>query len=146
MKALLTLGLVLCLLAGSAAAQDTQVEEILERAKTERVTLNYSCNISELSPVRVKGKLIVQGDCYYAEGYGMRIYCNGGTRWTIDTGEKEIYVEDAGGIAEILQYRDSVSNLKLSDIRYSPQSADSAFSFDTSALDSSWVVTDLRGL
>lgn len=148
MKLLRTLGLILCLAAGPvAAAQDRQVDEILSRARTMRVTLKYSCNISELSPLRVRGRLIVQGDCYYAEGYGMQIYCDGSTRWTVDTGEKEVYIEDAGGIAEILNYRDSVTNLKLSDIEYSPQSADSSsFIFDTAALDSSWVVTDLRGL
>ena len=77
----------------------------------------------------------------------MEVYCDGLTRWTVDIKSKEVYVEDAGGIEEVLSYRDSVSGLKLSHIRYSELSDDlSAFTFDTSALDSSWIVTDLRGL
>lgn len=128
------------------AAQEAGIDEILTRAETQRVTMNYACSISELSPVRIRGRLVVQGDCYYAEGYGMRIYCNGGTRWTVDPDNREVYVEDAGGIAEVLLYRDSVTNLKLSDIEYSEPSDPAVFRFDVSALDSTWVITDLRGL
>ena len=129
----------------SAAFAQTP-EEILEKAADSRVSLNYACTVSELSPVRIRGKLLLQGDCYYVEGNGMKVYCNGGTRWTVDTKSKEVYVEDAGGIAEVLLYRDSVTNLKLSDIRYSEPEDTAAFEFDTSALDSGWIVTDLRGL
>lgn len=136
-----TLGLLCCI---PAIAQSSEIDTILEKSKTQRVTLNYTCSISELSPFSIKGKLIVQGDCYFAEGYGMRIYCNGSTRWTIDTDSKEVYIENAGGIAEVLLYKDSVSNLKVSDVRYSAPSANSVFTFDTSTLDSSWVITDLR--
>lgn len=136
-------GLLLCV---SAVAQTPDIDEILEKSRTERVTMNYVCSISELSPVRIRGKLIVQGDCYFAEGYGMRIYCNGSTRWTVDTDNKEVYIENAGGIAEVLLYRDSVTNLKLSDIEYSEPSDPAVFRFDVSALDSTWVITDLRGL
>lgn len=133
----------LCLCTASAQTAET-IDRILEKSKTERVTLNYTCSISELSPVTIRGKLIIQGDCYFAEGYGMRIYCNGSTRWTIDTDSKEVYIENAGGVEEVLGYRDSVSNLKISDVKYSPQSSSSVFDFDISTLDSSWVITDLR--
>lgn len=135
------LGLLCCI---PAIAQSPEIDMILEKSKTQRVTLNYTCSISDLSPVSIKGKLVIQGDCYFAEGYGMRIYCNGNTRWTIDTDSKEVYIENAGGIAEVLLYKDSVSNLKVSDVRFSAPSEDSVFSFDTSTLDSSWVITDLR--
>ena len=134
-------GLMLCMY---AAAQTPDIDEILEKSRTERVTMNYVCSISELSPVRIRGRLIVQGDCYFAEGYGMRIYCNGSTRWTIDTDNKEVYIENAGGIAEVLLYRDSVSDLRISNVQYSAPSKSSVFDFDTSTLDSSWVITDLR--
>ncbi|HIT47343.1 MAG TPA: hypothetical protein IAC35_05760, partial [Candidatus Cryptobacteroides merdipullorum] len=60
------------------------------------------------------------------------------------TDNKEVYIENAGGIAEVLLYRDSVSNLQISDVRYSAPSKSSVFDFDTSTLDSSWVITDLR--
>ena len=48
-------GLLLCV---SAVAQTPDIDEILEKSRTERVTMNYVCSISELSPVRIRGKLI----------------------------------------------------------------------------------------
>ncbi len=136
--------LLLCAVAGLAGDIDSQVEEILARSVNERVTLNYSCSISKLSPVRFKGKLIIQGDRYYAEGNGLRIYCNGSTRWTVDDDSQEVYIENAGGVAEVLTYRDQVTNIQLSDVKYSAPSSAAVFSFDTRTLDSSWIVTDLR--
>lgn len=135
---------VACITTATAQTPDDVIEQILEKSRTQRVTLDYTCSISDLSPVTIKGKLIIQGDCYFAEGHGMRIYCNGDTRWTVDTGSKEVYIENAGGTEEVLQYRDSVTRLKISNVKYSEPSDGTEFIFDTSALDSSWVTTDLR--
>ena len=136
----------LCLACPLVAQTADDIDELIRRAKTERVTLNYSCTISSIFVGKIQGKLIVQGDCYYAEGYGLRIYCDGGTRWTIDREAREITIEDAYGIAEVLGFRDSVTKLEISDVQYSPQSASSVFTFDMSHLDSSWIITDLRGM
>lgn len=147
MRSVRTTTLAAALLLAVCGASAQTPEEIIAEAREKRVTLDYACSISELSPVRIRGELVLQGDCYYVEGNGMEVYCDGLTRWTVDIRSKEVYVEDAGGIGEVLSYRDSVSGLKLSHIRYSELSDDlSAFTFDTSALDSSWIVTDLRGL
>ena len=75
----------------------------------------------------------------------MEIYCDGATRWTVDPQSREVYIETSGGLEELLPYRDSLTELKLSEVKYQPLSEDlSVFVFDVSALDSSWVVTDLR--
>lgn len=142
----LIIGLLLCLTCPLVAQTADDIDEILRRAKTERVTLNYSCTIPSFFVGKIQGKLVVQGDCYYAEGYGFRIYCDGGTRWTIDRQAKELTIEKAYGIAEVLMLRDAVTKLEISDVQYSPQSESSVFSFDVSTLDSSWIITDLRGL
>ena len=56
-----------------------------------------------------------------------------------------MYIEAANGLEELLEYRDSLSALKISDLKYLPLSDDlSAFRFNTAGLGGDWVVTDLR--
>ena len=75
----------------------------------------------------------------------MEIYCDGQTRWTVDPEEKEVYIEHSGGIREILDGDNSLKSLSLKNIKYIPQTGGLRdFRFDSSSLDSSWVVTDLR--
>ena len=75
----------------------------------------------------------------------MEIYSDGATRWTVDPASKEVYIEPADGLAELVAYRDSLAELKITGLKYLPLLDDlSAFRFDTATLDASWVVTDLR--
>ena len=63
----------------------------------------------------------------------------------VDPESKEVYIETAGGIEELVPWQDNLEDLSLTDVRYLPLSDDlSPFTFDTTALDTSWVVTDLR--
>ena len=139
--------LLALLLPLTAAAQIDmqQVTEIASHLDDSRISLHYDCTFTQDTPLKLSGTLLVQGECYSARGNGMEISCDGTTRWTVDPASKEVYVETSGGLEELLYYRDSLTELKLSELKYLPLSGDlSAFSFDTSALDSSWVVTDLR--
>ena len=87
----------------------------------------------------------MQGECYRAVGNGMEIYCDGATRWTVDPASKEVYIETAGGLEELLAWKDSITELSVTEVKYLPLSDDlSAFRFDTESLDDAWVVTDLR--
>ena len=97
------------------------------------------------SSLHLSGTLILEGNCYFAKGNGIEIYCDGKTRWTVDPEEKEVYIEEAGGIKEILEGDDSLESLSIKNVKYIPQTGSLRdFRFDTSSLDSSWVVTDLR--
>ena len=52
---------------------------------------------------------------------------------------------EAEGLAELLAYRDSLTELSLTEVRYLSWSDNlSAFRFDTAGLGDDWVVTDLR--
>ena len=134
--------LFLCL---AANGQEKVAREILGRLETNRVSFTYSCTMNEDLPVRLDGTIIAQGECYLAKGNGLEIYSDGTTRWTVDQKAKEVYLEKAGGIEEILDNRDAVKDLKISDLKYLPlQDETRTFTFDTSKLDASWVVTDLR--
>ena len=137
--------LLLVLLLPFAAAAQSQLAEIAAHLQSERVSLHYDCTYTEDTPVKLSGDLVVQGDCYCAKGNGMEIYSDGTTRWTVDPASKEVYIEPADGLAELVAYRDALSELKITGLKYLPLLDDlSVFRFDTASLDASWVVTDLR--
>ena len=136
---------LLVLLLPFAAAAQPQLAEIAAHLQSERVSLHYDCTYNEDTPVKLSGDLVIQGDCYLAKGNGVEIYSDGTTRWTVDPASKEVYIEAADGLAELVAYRDSLSELKITALKYLPLLDDLlAFRFDTAALDASWVVTDLR--
>lgn len=129
----------------TAGAQQKQLSEIAARLQSARISLQYDCTWTQDVPLRLTGTLLIQGDCYRAEGNGTLICCDGRNRWIVDPESKEVYIETAEGLEELLAMRESLSELKLSDIRYLPLSEDlSPFVFDTETLDPDWVVTDLR--
>ena len=137
--------LLLPLLLSLPAAAQPQLDQIAAHLQTDRISLRYDCTYTEDTPVKLSGVLLIQGDCYRAVGNGMEIYCDGATRWSVDPASKEVYIEPANGLAELLEYRDSLSELKISELKYLPLSDDlSPFRFDTASLGPAWVVTDLR--
>ena len=145
MKQLLITLLTALFLPLAAGAQQTQLAELAAHLQTDRISLRYDCTYTQDAPLRLTGTLLIQGECYSARGNGMEIYCDGVTRWTVDPESKEVYIENAEGLEELVAYRDSLSDLTLSDVRYLPLSEDlSGFRFNTSALGNDWVVTDLR--
>lgn len=145
--------LLFCLSSLAAQAQNLsqktegQLEEILARLdRGETVSLEYSCTVNDQLPLELEGSLVLSGNKYYAVGGGLEIYSDGSSRWIVDRESKEVYIESAGSFEEIFGYKDSLTELSLSNIRYLGTSAEPGvdFSFDTSVLDSDWVVTDLR--
>ena len=136
---------LLPLLLSLTAAAQTQLSEIAAHLQTDRISLRYDCTYTEDTPVKLSGILLIQGDCYRAVGNGMEIYCDGATRWSVDPASKEVYIEPAEGLVELMEYRNTLSALTISDLKYLPLSDDlTPFRFDTAALGSDWVVTDLR--
>ena len=139
------ISLVAALLLSLTAAAQPQVSEIVARLQTDRVSLHFACTFTQDTPVKLSGTLLVQGECYRAVGNGMEIYCDGATRWTVDPASKEVYIETAGGLEELLAWKDSITELSVTEVKYLPLSDDlSAFRFDTESLDDAWVVIDLR--
>lgn len=137
---------LLCSVPALAQTSREEAAQILARLGEERVTLDYVCTIESSGlPFVFEGTLTAQQDCYRAEGNGLVIICNGPVRWTVDEQAREVYIENAGGVREVLLYQDNLVEMNLSNVRYAPLSADTAlFTFDTSALSDDWLVTDLR--
>jgi hypothetical protein len=137
--------LLLPLLLSLPAAAQPQLDQIAAHLQTDRISLHYACTYTEDTPVKLSGTLLIQGDCYRAVGNGMEIYCDGATRWSVDPASKEVYIEPANGLEELLEYRNALTELKITELKYLPISDDlSPFRFDTAALGPDWVVTDLR--
>ena len=137
--------ILIALLPLTAAAQQYTLDAVAAPQRTDRLSQNYAFTIAEPAPVQLSGTLLAQSECYRAIGNGMEIYCDGKTRWTVDPESKEVYIETAEGIEELALWQDNMKELSLTDVRYLPLSDDlSPFTFDTAALDASWVVTDLR--
>ena len=139
------LPLLALLLPLSLAAQEQQLADIASHLRANRVTLHYECVFTQEAPVHLSGVLTIQAPCYRAVGNGMEIYNDGKTRWTVDPASREVYVEEAEGLEELIRWQESLSDLKITEIKYLPLQEDlSDFRFDTASLDASWVVTDLR--
>ena len=139
------LPLLAALLPLSLAAQEQQLSDIASHLGANRVSLHYDCVFTQDAPVHLTGTLTIQAPCYRAVGNGMQIYNDGTTRWTVDPESKEVYVEEAEGLEELIAWQESLTDLKITEVKYLPLLEDlSEFRFDTAALDASWVVTDLR--
>lgn len=130
----------------SAFAQTEEIDEILPLLSTNRVSLDYECTIlNNNMPVNYSGHLIVEGGCFILKGNGLEIYCNGETRWTVDNKTKEVYIENADGLKEILAQRENMTELDITNLRKTPMTEDiDAYSFDVFSLEPAWIVTDLR--
>lgn len=139
----IVISFALCLLCG---AQDKQVSEILEKMQSSMVTLNYHVVTGGKIPVQYDGTAVLQQDKFLINGNGVTVYCDGKAVYAVDPKAKEVYIESTTGIADFVEKE--AGNLKefsVSDVKYSGMSGDiEQFTFDTSSLDRSWIVTDLR--
>lgn len=144
-KAIVILISVLSFCLGSFA-QTEKIDAILPLLDSNRVVLDYDCIITADNgvPVSYTGNLTAQKGCYILKGNGVEIYCDGGTRWTIDPKSKEVYIEYAEGLDDILANRKYITKLVIANVRKQALDDAADFTFNTGSLDSSWVVTDLR--
>ena len=150
------------------AAAGLHAQEILARFSTDRITCKYSYTTTVPIALNFSGDAVVQGECYHFSGNGLEIYCDGESRWTLDTEAKEVYIENAGDAQNILQeflkyskdikysgnalsgtftdpLDDNLVKFNLNSIEYSEPTEDlSGFRLDVQGLSDGYVVTDLR--
>ncbi|MCQ2176538.1 MAG: hypothetical protein MJY41_01195 [Bacteroidales bacterium] len=141
---------LLALFASCMAFGQTELAQtLLGKLNTHKVSFSYSCTVNLDVPMKSSGTITAQQNSYRLTTAGMDIYCDGTTRWTVDTATKEVYIENATGLREYLadtqRYLDNLSDIELSDVKVEPvDTREGIFRFDEKSLDSSWVVTDLR--
>ena len=158
--------LLLCTLAwGQGNIKD--VIGILRGKST--ISCTYSYVMKGDVPIKDSGKALLFGNKYHTTANGLEIWSDGSTTWTVDKEAKEVYIAPAGEnpFSHPEDFVRKVHNLKYdgksmscsivdkengvdlqfnaNDIVLSPATDDdSLFTFDTSSLDKSWIVTDLR--
>ena len=92
-RILFTMSVLLCLAAFSAAGQEDRVRVFLDKLAENCVSLSYSFKTCSAVPVSGEGTAIIRGDCYYVNGNGMEIWCDGQTRWVVDRSAGEVVIE-----------------------------------------------------
>ena len=160
--AAITAAVLLCC---SAWAQKSLDDVIALLQSGDRVSCSYSYTLRGNVPVKGSGTATICGACYHISENGLDTWCDGSTVWTVDSEAREIVVSEGGNsiLANPGAYRSIVQDLrfdgrslsctiesqgsemdfKAGGITAVPDSGES-FAFDTSGLDKSWIITDLR--
>ena len=159
--------LLSCIPSGAQDGSLARAEALLEGS---RISFSYTYELLEGLPVKGSGAAVLQGNSYVLTEGSAGVFCNGTDRWTVDTAAKEVYIEAAGGekdifgnVAEVLRKFEDLrfdgktlsGKATLPDgrrvsctatlLKRAPASSDTSFFvYDTSSLDSSWIITDLR--
>lgn len=153
------------------AAAQTDASALLKKIQGKRVSFDYSLNTADKVSVKHSGSAVVEGNCYHIVDNGAELWCDGKSRWTVDPTAKEVYIEATGMEEDMLvspskllgSVRDLVAGGSSASGKYTgegpgngatfvltsiktsaPKGNPSEFSFDVSALDKQWVITDLR--
>ena len=138
---------------------------------SNRVSFKYTLSAKDMPQISTTGTVILDGPCYHLSTKGAEIWCDGTTKWTVDTEAKEVYIESSEGTREFMvdptAHLDRVDGLKVSEkqvsgvynevtqgaavafkltsIKSSPLTGGTReFFFDVSTLGDEWVITDLR--
>lgn len=130
----------------TSGAQNAELIKVLNELKTRRVSADYSCSIDlEGTTMHFKGKVTAQGECFHLIGNGTEIWCDGKSLLITDPAAKEAYIEPATTLARYIEaHRDSVRELEISKVSYSPASDDlREFIFPLEKLEKDWIITDL---
>lgn len=118
---------VFCLNALGTAAQvpHDAVADFISRMDASRVSFDYEYVADGANvPVVGSGHIILQDGAWLLEGDGLRIWCDGKERWTVDVAAGEVVVENVSANDEVMPIT-LISSLpdifcwnRISDFRY----------------------------
>ena len=91
---------LLFLLTALTAAGQNIVTDFAKTLADGCATFGYSYSMTGNVPLSGSGTIRLQGDAFSMEGDGLEVWCNGTTRWTVDTVAEECYIEgvEPGGL------------------------------------------------
>ncbi len=89
----LSLILTSILLGLSLQAQTNPVTAFTGTLKGKCATFSYTYSMTGRMPLTGSGEIRFQNDSFIMKGDDLEIYCDGTTRWTIDTAAEECYIE-----------------------------------------------------
>lgn len=76
------------------------VADFCSSLRGKRSVFDYSFVVKGDFPLSGSGQLVIQDDAFVMTGDGLKIYCDGTTRWTVDTAAQECYIENVEGSAD----------------------------------------------
>lgn len=86
--------ILLCaILSLSLQAQNNPLAQFTSTLKGHCAAFKYSYRMSGQMPLSGSGEIRFQGDSFTMKGDDLEIYCDGSTRWTVDTAAEECYIE-----------------------------------------------------
>ena len=77
----------------SLQAQTNPVTSFTNSLKGKCAAFSYTYSLSGQMPVTGSGEIRFQNDSFTMKGDDLEIYCDGTTRWTVDTAAEECYIE-----------------------------------------------------
>ena len=81
------------LLLGLVARGQNVITDFTATLPGHCATFGYSYSMSGQFPLSGSGEVRLQNDSFTMKGDGLEIYCDGATRWTVDTEAEECYIE-----------------------------------------------------
>lgn len=84
----------------SAAAQSA-VQRFTAAVAGKCVTFPYSFSVNATVAVKGSGEVKVQDNAFVTSYGTVEIYCDGVTRWTVDSGSREVIIEQVDGGSEV---------------------------------------------
>ena len=76
-----------------AAAGQNVVTDFSKTLSDACASVGYTYSMSGQVPLSGSGTIKLQGDTFIMKGDGLEVYCDGTTRWTVDTAAEECYIE-----------------------------------------------------
>lgn len=76
-----------------AAAGQNVVTDFAKTLSDACASFGYTYSMSGQVPLSGSGTIKLQGDTFIMKGDGLEVYCDGTTRWTVDTAAEECYIE-----------------------------------------------------
>lgn len=100
MKRIVAISLFLCLLSSSAWA-DGVLNAFVSKASKSYLVFDYKYELKGSFSMAGSGRGEICGGAYHLSGNDIEIWCDGSTRWTVDTYAKEVIVESVSVSEEI---------------------------------------------
>ena len=91
---------LLLILATLTAAGQNIVSDFAKSLSEGCASFGYSYSMEGQVPLTGSGTIRLQDDAFTMQGDGLEMYCDGSTRWTLDTVAEECYIEsvEEGGL------------------------------------------------
>lgn len=77
-----------------SGAQSLSGTALLDRMAGHRVSFDYDCTFNGMS---VAGEVTLQDRAFVMKGFGLEVYSDGDTRWSVDTAAEEVLIERESG-------------------------------------------------